>query len=133
MATYSEVMRVLAALYGADEKALHGPLRGRVQNLQKLGIPAGLKVGKGKRIDYKPEQIYEIVFCMELAETGIIPSVMKSITLQASYLISRIFKKERQHPSTDNDTLLVLQTKQMSSYWANDEVYERCSVYKAES
>lgn len=51
MATYADLMRVLAMLYGADEETLHGQVRGRVQNLQKMGIPLGLgsQTGRGKK------------------------------------------------------------------------------------
>jgi hypothetical protein len=126
MAGYSDVMKVLAALYGADEVVVRGQLRGRVQNLQKLGIPIGLQVGKGKKIDYKREQIYQIVLCMELAEIGVIPSKISDIIKRWWESILKILRQELkiirgELPSErwGNDNLLVFKMNQMSAVWGN--------------
>ena len=129
MASYSDVMKVLAALYGADEKVIRGPLRGRVQNLQKMGIPIGLQVGKGKKIDYKREQIYQIVLCMELAEIGVIPSKLSDIIKKHWNSISSILWREIQGQEEGSENLLVFKMNQMSSAWGNDGAFEMHSSY----
>lgn len=70
MASYAEVMKALAAIYRASDETVRGALRGRVQNLQKFGVPidVGAQTGRGRKIDYGREEIYQIVFCLELYE-----------------------------------------------------------------
>lgn len=79
MASYREVMGVLGKFYSLPEDVIQNQLRGRVQNFQKLGIPIGLQVGKGKRIDYGRNEIYQLVLCLELAELGLLPAFIAKI------------------------------------------------------
>ena len=78
---YAEVEAVLARMFHAGA-ATQGAFRGRLGHLRRLGIPIGLNPGKGKRIAYELEQIYQLGFCLELEEMGLDPS-----------LISRLIKK----------------------------------------
>ena len=75
MASYAEVMKALAAIYRASDETVRGALRGRVQNLQKFGVPidVGAQTGRGRKIDYGREEIYQMMFCLELYEIGLPP------------------------------------------------------------
>jgi hypothetical protein len=118
MASYAEVVKVLGELYRADEEAVRGPLRGRVQNLQKLHIPLGLQVGKGRKIDYQREQIYQLMFCMELAEMGLTPSQIALIVRGFwENVFASEFRNEVAAQSQNNDRILVLFLNQMSATW----------------
>jgi hypothetical protein len=122
MASYAEVMKVLAELYRAGEDAVRGPLRGRIQNLQKLGVPLHGQVGKGKKLDYQRQQIYQLVFCMELAEIGLNPSqVASTVRVLWELAFGGAFLAEAAVPSLDNDRILILVADQMSTAWTTPQ------------
>jgi hypothetical protein len=77
--TYAEAEILLARLYKADEAAQRGAFRGRLKHLQRLGIPMGSRPGKGKKVSYDRQQIYQWAFCLELEEFGIDPTVIVRI------------------------------------------------------
>jgi hypothetical protein len=116
MATYGHVLQVLAALFGDGEAPLGGPLYGRLKNLQRFGIPLGLQIGKGKKIDYQSEQIFQIAFCLQLENAGVKPAqVARIVSARWSDTIFDLFKKEMKSPSKDNDRVLLIATSEMKS------------------
>jgi hypothetical protein len=122
MATYSEVLKVLAAVYGADEKATRGPLRARLQNLQKFGIPLGMNVGKGKKIDYRDGELYQLAFSLELADVGIMPNQIQTIIRGLwLYRIYGYFREALDLGAKD-DIILIFDLNQMSSAWVRDDL-----------
>ncbi|MGC1861913.1 MAG: hypothetical protein WA733_12515 [Methylocystis sp.] len=117
MASYKDLMGVLGKLYGADEEALRGQMRGRVQNLQKMGIPLGLQVGKGRKINYERSQFYQIVLCMELAELGIMPGQIAALVRSLwSVQFKTIFNSEWLSTSQD-DILFCFAFNLISDSW----------------
>lgn len=91
MATFSEIIEILTHLYGdgaaslqtgVDPEQIASAMKSRVQNLQKMGIPLGMNVGKGKRINYSRNEAYQIFLCIELANLGIAPSISTQIIKQ---------------------------------------------------
>jgi hypothetical protein len=117
MATYAHVIKILAALFGASEKETLGPIRGRLQNFQRLGIPLGLKIGKGKKIDYQSEQIYQLAFCLELADAGVIPSQIEYVIKEWwESDIYKHFKDEMASPNAGGK-ILILAMRQMVHAW----------------
>jgi hypothetical protein len=118
MATFSQLMKAFGTLYGADEQAISGQLRGRIQNLQKLGIPIGLgsKTGRGRAIDYRRNEIYQLAFCLELFELGLTPGHVAKIVSTAWDSLAPEFEKEWTSPSAD-DAVLIIETSLMSGTW----------------
>jgi hypothetical protein len=81
---YSEVESILATLFGADEVAQKGALRGRLQNLRRLRLPLGedLHQGRGRHAAYQVGDLWQLGFALELAEFGIDPSLIAAIIRQ---------------------------------------------------
>lgn len=75
MAAYSQLWEILQELYGIKDPVGKGPMRARLQKLQDTAIPRGAQVGKGKRVDYNLDQIYQVVFALELMDAGLTPSL----------------------------------------------------------
>ena len=71
---YHEVEAALAAVFEAGSKHQHGALRGRLKNLQRLGLGTG--TGKGARNRYTRMQVYQWLLCLTLMESGVDPSII---------------------------------------------------------
>jgi hypothetical protein len=76
MLTYAEAERALAQMYKATGKAQAGAFRGRLKHLKRLGIPLGSNPGRGKKISYERNELWQWCFCLELSEFGIDPSLI---------------------------------------------------------
>jgi hypothetical protein len=72
--SYAVAETALAKVFGADAMAQKRAFRGRLQHLRRLGLPPG-GVGRGKTITYAKANIYELGFCLECEELGIIPTL----------------------------------------------------------
>lgn len=79
MFTYAEVETILASLHRADAATQKGALRGRLKHFKKLGIPLGINPGKGARIAYTIDTIWEWSFCLSLSQAGLDPTVIATI------------------------------------------------------
>jgi hypothetical protein len=76
MLSYAEVESTLAVIYRASGKTQAGAFRGRLKHLKRLGIPLGVHPGRGKKISYGRNELYQWCFCLELSEFGIDPSIV---------------------------------------------------------
>ncbi|WP_172374044.1 hypothetical protein [Mesorhizobium sp. NZP2234] len=74
MLTYSAAEAVLAGMYGLDANVQEKAFRARLKHLKRLGVPLGSNPGRGTKIWYHDEQVYQWAFCLELAEFGIDPT-----------------------------------------------------------
>lgn len=123
MATYAELLELIGSIYEADEAALKGQVRGRLQNLAKMGVPIGGQVGKGKRFDYGRGEIYQIIFCLELAELGVMPSQAAEIVKQLwQSNLGLDFGAASAIGQFGDDRLAVIFSNVMSAAWRPAEV-----------
>jgi hypothetical protein len=75
--TYAQAETILGKLYGVPDQATQrGAFRGRLKHLLRLGIPLGSRPGKGVRVAYGAEHLYQWAFCLELEEVGLDPTVI---------------------------------------------------------
>lgn len=83
MADYAKVARLLGQLHNANWQNPDGPFggafRARLQNFQRFGIPLGKRPGRGKKIDYKKDDVFQLAFCLEMAEFGVDPALITNL------------------------------------------------------
>src|SRR3954468_14360283 len=116
---YAEVEALLALAFHAGA-ATQGAFRGRLGHLRRLGIPIGLNPGKGKRINYEIEQVYQLALCLELEEFGTDPSLVASMVKQHWDIGFRgDFWRAEQWltPSTEDDLCFLFYPSFMSPGW----------------
>src|SRR3954451_11295887 len=77
--TYAQVEAALARLFNADPEVQRKTFRARIVHLRRVGIPLGLNPGRGKRIAYELEQVYQLGLCLELEEMGLDPSLISRL------------------------------------------------------
>lgn len=74
---YMTVEEVLAKINGINQSS-HLAFRGRINNLKRLGvIPSS--GGRGKKLQYKIEDVWFLAFCLELAQFGVDPADIQQI------------------------------------------------------
>ena len=72
--SYGEVEAALAKVFSIRDVA-RGAFRARLNNFQKLGfVPSS--PGRGRRVSYRPEDIYRWAIGLEFAEFGVDPSLI---------------------------------------------------------
>jgi hypothetical protein len=97
--SYAVAETALAKVFGADATAQKRAFRGRLQHLRRLGLPSG-GVGRGKAITYAKANIYELGFCLECEELGIIPTLAVNLLERHRDSILRAYERaERDFPT----------------------------------
>jgi hypothetical protein len=98
--SYAVVEAALAKVFGADAMVQKRAFRGRLQHLRRLGLPSGGGVGRGKAITYAKKNIYELGFCLECEELGIIPTLAVNLLKErGDYILHAYEKAERDFPT----------------------------------
>jgi hypothetical protein len=115
--SYAEAESVLASLHGATAEVQRKAFRGRLQHLKRLGIPIGINPGRGAKIRYREEQLYEWAFCLELAEFGLDPSLIVQIMKNNRKEILDNLTKAREAPNGD-DLYFVTNPNFLTASWA---------------
>jgi hypothetical protein len=100
---YAKVEEALALLHRVPAEVRNKAFRARLQHLQKLGVPLDLKPGKGRKISYSEDEVFQWALCLELAEYNIIPLVITNTikTYWKSHLLDA-FSTARQAEKTDD-------------------------------
>lgn len=102
MLSYGEAETLLATIYKATGKAQTGAFRARLKHLKRLGIPLGSNPGRGKKIYYERNELYQWCFCIEMEEFGIDPSIITNIVKKYwEGILVPAFNKVRQDLATD--------------------------------
>jgi hypothetical protein len=89
--SYAVVETALAKIFGADATVQKRAFRGRLQHLRRLGLPSG--PGRGKAIAYTKTNIYELGFCLECEELGIIPTLAVNLLKERGDRILYAYEK----------------------------------------
>jgi hypothetical protein len=110
--TYAAVEAALAKVFVTAQK---GALRGRIQNLRRLGLPSG-GPGRGKTISYTDARVCAWLIALELEEFGVDPALAVRMIKTRWTDLSR-FIREAREARHDNDIILVVRPCFMSANW----------------
>lgn len=118
MTSYADLETALARLHGADAQIQRGAFRGRFKHLQRLGLPLGVKPGRGKRVEYGDEEIYQFVLAFELVQCGVDPTtIVKMIEMHWDSIFFNAMIEADRPDRKAGDRVLVLSVGMMSSAW----------------
>jgi hypothetical protein len=121
MLTYSQLETALARVYGADEIAQAGVFRGRLAHLRRLGIPVGIKPGRGRHIEYDETMVWQWALCLELCEFGVDPiAIVELVEKRWRDSLLGGFKNAAAEADRKKDTYLVITVRQMSAKWSDE-------------
>jgi hypothetical protein len=112
--SHAQAEAVLAGLFGADERVQKAAFRGRLKHLKRLGVPLGSRPGRGSKIDYELEHIYQWAWCLELEEFGLDPTLITShVTESWTETVHPIFL----HETGEGDVFAAVLPSLMSRPW----------------
>jgi len=72
---FGEVSRILMRLFAVDESK-RDTFVGRLQQLQKVGIPGGANSGRGAKVRYVNWQLADLVLALDLLDVGLTPATL---------------------------------------------------------
>jgi hypothetical protein len=121
LADYAQVARLLGQLHNANwqnpDSAFGGAFRARLQNFQRFSVPLDKRPGRGKKIDYKKDDIFQLALCLEMAEFGVDPALIANfIRYYWKDDLSEIFV-ERAARKTKEDVLFCFSARVISDSW----------------
>lgn len=120
MMKYATAEKVLAGLFNAGDEAQAKAFRGRLKHLKRLGIPLGSRPGKGKKIWYDDEHVFQWILCLELEECGIDPKDIATFIRQHwdKNMLAK-FKGALTAYAQENDIYLYIRPHLMSRAWSS--------------
>jgi hypothetical protein len=123
--SYSAIEEALAKTYGASADALRKTaFRARINLFQRLNVLGpDFRVGKGRKIRYRLEQVERWICCLELSELGISPTIAgKLVILAWSSRFDAIFRAAQatvvREPSFDDVVMYLGGVHLMSGNWS---------------
>lgn len=72
---FSEVVAILVDMFNVTETK-RDTFVGRLQQLQKAGIPAGANLGRGTKVRYVNWQLADLVLALDLLDLGLTPATL---------------------------------------------------------
>ena len=114
---YARVEAALARVYDAEDVQKNA-FRGRLKHFRKLGIPQH-NPGKGGRIAYDVQDVWQLMVCLELSEFGIDPNLIVKI-VQRHWAGRGYFRQAIQNAQLfpTANFLAVMHTNFMSWQWS---------------
>jgi hypothetical protein len=110
---YSRIEKALARVYGADEAARVGQLRGWIQNLRKQGLsPKG--PGSGRMIPYTRDDVDKWLIGLELELFDADPSTAVEFVNNHWGALSALVKEARASRRREDDVLLTVRFDSMA-------------------
>jgi hypothetical protein len=115
---YRQVETALAHVFRVDVEFQTRAFRGRINHLQRLGLPMGVNPGRGRKIDYSREQICQWLLALEFSEFGMDPKIIVAMIQREWKDLARFIRQAiDEESSAGNDVVLVLVPAQMSDPW----------------
>jgi len=115
---YRQVEAALACTFRVSVEFQTRAFRGRINHLQRLGLPMGVSPGKGKKIDYSREQICQWLLALEFSEFGIDPKIIVSMIQRDWKHLARYIRDAIDEEScAGNEVILVMTPAVMSDPW----------------
>ncbi len=111
---YSVIERALAILFGADETAQRGWLRGRIQNLRKLGL-APPSPGAGRAIGYTQDDADKWLIAIEFGLLHVDPSTSISFIQEHWNDLEKVIEKARRSKHHETDVVLTMRINPVMS------------------
>jgi hypothetical protein len=81
---FGEVANILMELFTIDENK-RDTFIGRLQQLQKAGIPGGSNSRRGAKIRYVNWQLADLMFALDLLDVGLTPATLANNPLASAY------------------------------------------------
>jgi hypothetical protein len=103
--SYSVIERALALVFGADETAQRGWLRGRIQNLRKLGL-APPSLGAGRAIGYTQDDADRWLIGIEFGFLHVDPSTSAAVIQEHWGHLKKLAEEARESDRLDNDVIV---------------------------
>lgn len=119
--TYAQAEGALAQIHGANGDAQRSTFRARLKHLKRLGIPRGINPGRGAKIHYFEEQAFEWLFCLELAEFGIDPTIIVQLIEKHwdGDILPRLKRIQARPGADDNPTYFIAHPSLMRAAWSD--------------
>lgn len=130
---YATIEWILARLVNSSGDVQEKAFRGRLKHLKRLGIPLGSSPGKGVKVWYADDHLYQWAFCLELAEFGIDPTVVVDFVREHWQSdIAKKFEKALPPDDSGNDLFFYAYPSLMSNSWSSAERFKHGHVRQAE-
>jgi hypothetical protein len=120
MLTYAEMETTLARAHGADEGVQRNAFRGCLKHLLRLGIPLNCSPGKGAKISYSSNHLWQLAFCLEMEQCGIAPTAIARL-IHESWMSSIGPRLRDSIVGFENELFCIVYPKLMSASF-NDDV-----------
>lgn len=124
--SYGKCEAAFARTYDIADADL-GRFRGRITGLQKGDLfGAENRPGKGNRLDYTPDMMHRVLFCLELTELGVTPNVQLKLVAEFwEPRIRKIFKRAEdaaeRDPGEGDIILAMIGVSLMGGAWRDDD------------
>ncbi len=114
--SYAEAEAVLARLHGAREDVQKNAFRGRLKHLKRLGIPLNSSPGRGSKVDYFEDELFQWAFSLELAEFGIDPSTIARL-VEAEWAKGILPEFQKAREIRNHDVFFVMNPRMVIDAW----------------